>query len=190
MAQRQRLLTGAGFAEFVLQLANLFLHARQRFIDQLHFMIQLSDKVGQLLFSISAARARSSFSLRRASSAFSCHSACWATACSIRRDSCFFSASARADVERTSTSVSSISDHQTHQLLRVLRFLQKGVDVGVHDVGKTRKIPIISILIVLVSGIHLWLSYKWRANFYLIDFKQGGCETCWALLQSPVNYTT
>lgn len=49
-------------------------------------------------------------------------------------------------------------DHQTHQLLRVLRFLQRGVDVGVHDVGKTRKIPIISILIVLVSGIHLWLS--------------------------------
>ena len=50
MAQRQRLLTGAGFAEFVLQLANLFFHPRQGFIHQLHFMIQLSDKVGQLLF--------------------------------------------------------------------------------------------------------------------------------------------
>jgi phage shock protein A len=32
MTQRQRLLTSAGFAEFVLQLANLFLHPRQRFI--------------------------------------------------------------------------------------------------------------------------------------------------------------
>jgi hypothetical protein len=36
MTQRQRLLTSAGFAEFVLQLANLFLHPRQRFIHQLH----------------------------------------------------------------------------------------------------------------------------------------------------------
>ena len=39
-----------------------------------------------------------------------------------------------------------------NQLLRIFRFLQQGVDVGVHDVGKTRKNTHNSILIVLLSG--------------------------------------
>ena len=30
-------------------------------------------------------------------------------------------------------------DHQPNQLLRIFRFLQQRVNVGVHDVGKTRK---------------------------------------------------
>ncbi len=70
---------------------------------------RLTSRSATRCFSIKAARARSSFSLRRASSAFSCHSWHCCVACSMRRSSCFFSASARAEVERTSTSVSSIS---------------------------------------------------------------------------------
>ena len=50
MTQRQRLLTGTGFAKFVFQLANLFLHARQRIVDQRHFMLQIANQIGQLLF--------------------------------------------------------------------------------------------------------------------------------------------
>jgi hypothetical protein len=57
---------------------------------------EIGELENKLCFSISAARARSSFSLRRASSAFSCHSACWATACSVE----VRSTSARALAEK------------------------------------------------------------------------------------------
>lgn len=49
MAQRQRLLTCTGFAEFVFKLTNLFLHTRQSIIHQRHFVFQRGHHVGQLL---------------------------------------------------------------------------------------------------------------------------------------------
>lgn len=122
-------------------------------------MIQLSDKVGQLFcFSISAARARSS-SLAQGQLGFFLPFRLLGDRL-LNTTGQLFLFRQRAGRCRTHLNqrVFHLLDHQTHQLLRVLRFLQQGVDVGVHDVGKTRKIPIISILIVLVSGIHLWLS--------------------------------
>ncbi|KEP71951.1 hypothetical protein HR12_30735 [Microbacterium sp. SUBG005] len=49
VAQRQRLLTCTGFAEFVFKLTNLFLHTRQSIIHQRHFVFQRGNHVGQLL---------------------------------------------------------------------------------------------------------------------------------------------
>ena len=140
MAQRQRLLTGAGFAKFVLQLANLFFHPRQGFIHQLHFMIQLSDKVGQLLFFDQRRPGQIFFLFAQGQLGFFLPFRLLGDRL-LNTTGQLFLFRQRAGRCRTHLNqrVFHLLDHQTHQLLRVLRFLQQGVDVGVHDVGKTRK---------------------------------------------------
>ncbi|SQB39931.1 Uncharacterised protein [Citrobacter koseri] len=50
VAQRQCLLTGTGFTEFIFQLANLFLHPHQRVVNQCRFLIEGGDQIRQFLF--------------------------------------------------------------------------------------------------------------------------------------------
>ena len=50
MAQSQCLLTRAGFAEFILKLADFLFHTRQRFIKLRRFFFQHTNNVGQFLF--------------------------------------------------------------------------------------------------------------------------------------------
>ena len=140
MTQRQRLLTSAGFAEFVLQLANLFLHPRQRFIHQLHFVVQLRNKVGQLLFFDQRRPGQILFLFAQGQLGLFLPFRLLGDRL-LNTTGQLFLFGQRAGRRGTylNQRVFHLLDHQTHQLLRVLRFLQQGVDVGVHDVGKTRK---------------------------------------------------
>ena len=126
MTQSQRLLTRAGFAQLVFQLANLFLHAGERVIHQGHFMLERRDQLCQLLF----------FDQRRTGQILFVFA---------QREFCFFlpfiqlsgglfnttrklfflsqrAGGGRADFNQR---VFHLLNHQTHQLLRIFRFLQQ-----------------------------------------------------------------
>jgi hypothetical protein len=98
-----------GFAELVLKLADLFLHTRKRVVHQCRFMLKRGDEIGQFLLFNQRGAGQIFFIFTQRQLGFflpfiELRGGLLNTTCQL-----FFSASARADVERTSTSVSSIS---------------------------------------------------------------------------------
>ncbi len=140
MTQHQRLLTGAGFAEFVFQLANLFFHPRQRFINQLRFVFQAADKVGQLLLFDQRRTGQILFLFTQRQLGFFLPFRLLGNGLFNTTAQLFlFSQRPRRGRTDFNQRVFHLLDHQPNQLLRIFRFLQQRVNVGVHDVGKTRK---------------------------------------------------
>ncbi len=142
----------ACFAQFVFQLADLFLHTHsvsstsvtscsRLLIRSVSFVFQLTPHAPDPL-SLSAVPVRFflpfNFTSRRL----------FNTASQL-----FFSASARAEVERTSTNVSSIPGSSDAPVSVDLPLSLTERYVGIHDVGKARKNTHNVVLLFLRSGL-------------------------------------